>query len=163
VAQVLFAYRRHYAPHTQQHLLPVSPEPDLDWVQLWQTYSDLRDTGHAVGVAYAGSLGDAVATGTTVADWARDWRLSLVLLLPLVSEAASLSVAFTALIRQAGASATGFVLWGEAGDCDIQDLTARIQDRSRLPVLGHLLPQECETETSRLTAAARLQWELLPW
>lgn len=88
-------------PHAQMQL-----EPPAD-AACWQQFSRLSEPRLLV---YPGSLGDPLAPGFTVADLAADWRLGLILTLPLDRpDCLSLAAAYSALARQARARLVGFV------------------------------------------------------
>ncbi len=92
----------------------------------WHRFAQLPEPRLLV---YPGSLGDPLAMGLTLADLAADWRLGLVLALPLDRpDSPSVAAAYSALVRQSRAHLVGFVGTGTGADPT---------EHLSVPYLGH--------------------------
>lgn len=162
LARCLMAYRQTAG------LMPVSgPLLDLDWGELWTHYSQLLQHHPGVIILYPGSLGDRISDHLTVADWARDWRVPLMLTLSMGKGAIPQAAAYHALADRAQAKLIGWVLFheGEPPQPDPEDLQAQIQVLTGTPVLGGLpqsaLEQAGDPDLARW--GATLDWERMRW
>lgn len=111
-------------------------------------------------------LGDVVATETTVADLAWDWRLSVVLVVPVQPGCLGQAIAHSALARQSRCHLKGLVLACPTADTwidrHIQADPHLFQQMTQLPVLGYLPPPtHTESPTAQCQAAAALHLERL--
>ena len=141
----------------------------VDWGKTWQDYARLlkQASGEVVTIAYPGGLGDAIDNHSTLANLCQDWRLSVLLTLPLLPDAVSIAAAFSALATSSKTPLIGYVLVGDSPERDetgqdIATLSQQIEAIARVPVLGHL-PLDTGDENALFAAASRLNWELLPW
>ncbi len=180
----LLAALSTYLELVQQRSLHSLLLPDdlaqVDWGKIWQDYTHLlkKASGETVAIAASGSLGDAIDDHSTLASLCQDWRLSVLLTLPDLPYAVSLAAAFSALATSAKTPLVGFVLVGGEGTDSqaeyISVLSQQIEAIARVPVLGHLSLNEesqgepadndsAERNRTLVDAAARLNWELLPW
>jgi dethiobiotin synthetase len=166
LAPCLAAYLRRQAQPTLKILSAPSDLSTLNWEEFWQTFTSLQQAHPWVAVVYPGSAGDRIDTHLSVADWAHDWRLPLLLTLPLEPWSVSQSVAFTALVRQAGAALLGFILVQspESPSTSVDGMITAIQSRCSVPVLG-LIPLNrllsATTETDRADLGSQLDWQVL--
>lgn len=83
---------------------------DIQLEKAWKTFESLRQQRDFVLVESLGGLGSPVTAETTVADWAWDWRLPTVLVVPVRLGCISQAVANVALARQARVHLKGIVL-----------------------------------------------------
>ncbi|WP_017324363.1 hypothetical protein [Synechococcus sp. PCC 7336] len=165
VSKAIAAY---LTKHRHSQLQGLSVPEDLaiaDWGQLWRDYTELLERGEPLAIALPHSFGAAIDATSTLAEWAGDWRLSVLLTLPINAHSFSLATAFAALARQSQAQLLGFVVWGSGSAEAVKALSEPIEATLRVPVLGHLdlQPQDLENPDALATAAAQLNWELLPW
>ncbi len=141
LARCLESYSKRYQLASPWQVLRVSPQlAQVDWGSLWHTYSQLRLANEPVVVVYPGSLGDGMDAHCTVADLARDWRIPVMLTLPVTASIVSQTVAFTALARQSGACIQGVVLFAlESLEPQLSHgIVSRIQTLAQVQVLGIL-------------------------
>lgn len=162
LAQCLMAYRQNAG------LMPVNgPLIELDWGELWAHYSQLLQHHPSVIILYPGSLGDRISEQLTVADWARDWRMPLILTLPVGEAAIPQAAAYRALADRAKAKLLGWVLFheGDRPQPDPADLPAQIQILTGIPVLGGLPKPILEQAEAQELArwGATLDWERMRW
>ena len=165
----LSAYLERVQHRTLQSLKLPRDVSQVDWGKTWQDYAHLlkQASGEVVTIAYPGSLGDAIDNHSTLANLCQDWRLSVLLTLPLLPNAVSVAAAFSALASSSKTPLVGYVLVGDSRQLDesgqdIATLSQQIEAIARVPVLGHL-PHDTRDENALIAAAARLNWELLPW
>ena len=139
---------------------------EVNWGQTWQDYVQLLATAEkeVATITYAGSLGDEIDGHSTLADLCSDWRLSVLLTLPLLPNALSLAAAYAALANQTNSRLLGIVLIGDLSS-ESHPLAGRIQDIVRVPVVGYLSPHPQDSTYSEKLAklATGFNWELLPW
>lgn len=131
----------------------------VDLTPAWQRYADLSQRCDWVLVEGLGGLGSPVTDEMTVADLAADWRLPVVLVVPIKLGAIAAAVANVALARQHRLQLQGIVLnctTPEAMD-RVEQLTppAMISNLTRIPILGVLPHFENPTNLEQLSAAAR--------
>lgn len=166
LAPCLAAYLRRQTRHTLKILAAPANLSTLNWEEFWQSYTSLQQAHPWVAVVYPGSAGDSIDTRLSVADWAHDWHLPLMLTLPLEPWSISQAVAFTALARQAGAALLGFILVQglESPTTSLDSILTAIQSRCSVPVLG-ILPLtrliSATTESERADLGSQLDWQVL--
>lgn len=116
---------------------------EVDLKLVWQAFNTLRQQREFVLVEALGGLGSPVTHELTVADVARDWRVPVVLVVPVRLGAIAQAVANVALARQSGVHLKGIVLncVQPCSDEEIADWAPvdLIQSLTNIPVLG-LLP-----------------------
>ncbi|GAC1460126.1 MAG: dethiobiotin synthase [Chamaesiphon sp.] len=140
---------------------PLAAEREGRVVELglvWQAMNDLRRQRDWVLVEALGGLGTPITYEITVADWAGDWRLPTVLVVPIKLGAIGQAVANVALARQAGVYLKGIVL-----NC-IQPLCAQqmtdwapidlIESLTNTPVLGTIPYLSNPTDLPKLAQVA---------
>jgi len=110
---------------------------------VWQAFEALRSQRDFVLVEALGGLGSPVTHETTVADWAWDWHLPAVLVVPVKLGAIGQAVANVALARQSKVHLRGIVLncIRSTSDEDVENWASvsLIQRLTGVPVLG-LIP-----------------------
>jgi dethiobiotin synthetase len=136
---------------------------DIDLGIAWQALQRLRQQSDFVLVEAIGGLGTPITAELVVADLARDWRLSTVLVVPVKLGSIGLAVANIALARQYNVQLRGIVL-----NCpqplstdEIAELAPAelIQSLTRTPVLG-CIPYLPDLDDLDLLAAAAANLEL---
>ncbi|MGQ4649756.1 dethiobiotin synthase [Lyngbya aestuarii] len=146
-------------------LLPVAPPlaaaqegTGVDLKLAWQAFENLRRKRQWVLVEALGGLGSPVTDELTVADLARDWRLPVVLVVPIKLGAISQAVANVALARQSGVHLKGIVLncVRPLSDEEIAGWAPieLIQSLTNVPVLGTLPYLADTTDLSQLAQVA---------
>jgi dethiobiotin synthetase len=122
---------------------PVAAEREgrlIDLGRAWQAFETLRQQRQWVLVEALGGLGSPITHELTVADLARDWRLPVVLVVPVKLGAIAQAVANVALARQSGIHLKGIVLncVNSCSDQEIADWAPidLIQSLTNIPVLG---------------------------
>ncbi len=140
---------------------PVAAEREGRSVNLsvvWQAFEALRQKRQLVLVEALGGLGSPVTHELTVADLARDWRLPVVLVVPVKLGAIAQAVANVALARQSGIHLKGIVLncVQACSDEEIADWTPidLIQSLTNVPVLGVLPHLADPTDLTKLAQVA---------
>jgi dethiobiotin synthetase len=140
---------------------PVAAEREGRPVNLsvvWQAFETLRQKRQWVLVEALGGLGSPVTHELTVADLARDWRLPVVLVVPVKLGAIAQAVANVALARQSGIHLKGIVLncVQACSDEEIADWTPidLIQSLTNVPVLGVLPHLADPTDLTKLAQVA---------
>lgn len=151
---------------------PIAAEREGRAVELdrvWQAFSSLGQQRDFVLVEALGGLGSPVSRELTVADLARDWRLSAVLVVPVKLGAIAQAVANVALARQSGVNLKGIVL-NCVQPCSEQQMADwtpidLIQSLTNVPVLGILPHLDDPTDLEKLAKiASNLDLErLLPF
>lgn len=131
----------------------------VDLTPAWQRYAALEQQCDWVLVEALGGLGSPVTDEMTVADLAADWRLPVVLVVPVKLGAIAAAVANAALARQHRLKLQGIVLNCTTPDAEekLEQLTppAMIANLTRIPVLGVLPYFSDPTDLEQLCAAAR--------
>ncbi len=163
LARCLIAYSSCYRLVPSWQAIPLTqPIKDLDWGQLWQTYTTLRGQEYPVVIVHAGSLGEGTSNHCTLADLAKDWQIPVLLTVPITLWTLSQTVAFCALARHAGALVQGIVLFRlghydlnikERGPISGDDLTLlqhEIQTLAQVRVLGCLSLDTLEAGTEEV-------------
>ncbi|HLO48855.1 MAG TPA: dethiobiotin synthase [Kamptonema sp.] len=140
---------------------PVAAEREGRRVELervWSTLESLRQQRDFVLVESLGGLGSPVTWELTVADLARDWRLSAVLVVPVRLGAIAQAVANVALARLTNVKLKGIVLncVKPCSDQEIADWTPTdlIESLTQIPVLGILPHLEDATDLAKLAQVA---------
>ncbi len=143
---------------------PVAAEREgrsVDLSQVWQAFNSLRQQRKFVLVEALGGLGSPVTHELTVADLARDWRLPVVLVVPVKLGAIAQAVANIALARSCGIHLKGIVLncVQPCSDENIADWAPinLIESLTNVPVLG-ILPHL--TDPSDLLKLAQVASDL---
>ncbi|MBX2862542.1 MAG: dethiobiotin synthase [Leptolyngbyaceae cyanobacterium MAG.088] len=131
----------------------------VDLTPAWQRYRVLTQQCDWVVVEGLGGLGSPVTDEMIVADLAADWRLPVVLVVPVKLGAIAAAVANVALARQHRLQLQGIVLnctTPEAED-NLEQLTPAdmISNLTRVPVLGVLPYLKEPTNLEQLSSAAR--------
>ena len=124
---------------------PIAAEQEGRLVDLglaWQAFTSLQQRCQLVLVEALGGLGSPITHELTVADLARDWRLPVVLVVPVKLGAIAQAVANVALARQSNVHLKGIVLncVSPRSDEEIADWAPvdLIQSLTNVPVLGTL-------------------------
>lgn len=126
--------------------------------KVWRAFEALRQKRDFVLVEALGGLGSPVTREMTVADWAWDWHLPAVLVVPVKLGAIGQAVANVALARQSRLHLKGIVL-NCVKPCSDEDLenwapADLVQSLTNVPVLG-VLPYLSEpTDTVKLAQVA---------
>lgn len=114
----------------------------IDLGLVWQAFESLRQSRDLVLVEGLGGFGSPITHELTVADLARDWRLPVVLVVPVQLGAIAQVVANVALARQCGVKLQGIVLncVKPRNDEEIADWTPinLIESLTNVPILGIL-------------------------
>ncbi len=85
--------------------------------EVWHRFAQLQEPRL---LAYTGSLGDPLALDLTIADLATDWRLKIILMLPLDRpDSLSIAAAYSALISRSRGQLLGFIGSGSPSDPDV--------------------------------------------
>lgn len=131
----------------------------VDLTPAWQRYTVLTQQCDWVLVEGLGGLGSPVTDELTVADLAADWRLPVVLVVPVKLGAIAAAVANAALARQHRLQLRGIVLNCTTPEAEdrLNQLTPpdMIANLTRIPVLGVLPYFSDPTNLGQLSAAAR--------
>ena len=125
---------------------------------VWEALRELQKQQDFVLVEALGGLGSPISDELTVADLAGDWRLKVVLVVPVKLGAISQSVANVALARQFKIDIKGIVLScvQPVSEQQLEDWTpiSLIQSLTGVPVLG-ILPHLTDlTDLDKLTQVA---------
>lgn len=130
---------------------PIAAEKEGKRIKLepvWQAFEALRQKRDFVLVEALGGLGSPVTRTMTVADWAWDWHLPAVLVVPVKLGAIGQAVANVALAQQSKIHLKGIVL-NCTQPCSEEDLENwadpdLIGSLTQIPVLG-VLPHLSDT------------------
>ncbi|HEY9728346.1 MAG TPA: dethiobiotin synthase [Chroococcales cyanobacterium] len=140
---------------------PVAAEREGRTVELgrvWQALNRLQQQRQWVLVEALGGLGSPVTHELTVADLARDWRLPVVLVVPVKLGAIAQTVANVALSRSSNIQLKGIILncVRPCSDEEIADWTpiGLIESLTNVPVLGILPHLADPTDLSKLAQVA---------
>jgi dethiobiotin synthetase len=113
---------------------------EIDLSQAWITLQALQTQFDWVFVEGLGSLGSPITHELTVADLAREWRLPILLVVPVRLGCIGQSVAHVALARQNGLDIKGLILNGvqPLSSTEIDQWAPRdlIQALTQVPILG---------------------------
>ncbi|HTL89179.1 MAG TPA: dethiobiotin synthase [Leptolyngbya sp.] len=125
---------------------------------LWTTFETLRSQRDFVLVEALGGLGSPVTHETTVADWAFDWQLPTVLVVPVKLGAIGQAVANVALARQTNVPLKGMVLScvrsTSAEEIENWASVNLIQRLTGIPVFGIIPYLSDPTDIEKLAQAA---------
>jgi dethiobiotin synthetase len=130
----------------------------IELEKAWQAFESLRQRYDWVLVEALGGLGSPVTRETTVADLAWDWRLPVVLVVPVRLGAISQAVANIALARISRVHLKGIVL-NCTQPCSEEDISNwapvdLIQSLTGVPVLGCIPYLTDPTDLNRLAQVA---------
>ena len=150
---------------------PVAAELEgriIDLGLVWQAFNALRQQRHCVLVEALGGLGSPITSELTVADLARDWRLPVVLVVPVKLGAIAQAVANVALARSCNIQIKGIVL-NCVFPCSEEEITNHapinlIESLTNVPVLGtlpHLADPTNLAQLSRIASELQLE-KLIP-
>jgi dethiobiotin synthetase len=125
---------------------------------LWQAFEQLTQQRDFVLIDSWGGFGSPLTNETTLADWAWDWRLPTVLVVPVAPGAIAQAVANAALAKHARVNLKGIILncnhprqRHEVEDWANLDL---IQGLTNQPVLGCIPYLDQPTDLSKLVKVA---------
>ncbi len=131
---------------------------DLDLKLVWQAFLSLQQDRDFVLVEALGGLGSPVSEELTVADLARDWRLPVVLVVPVRLGAISQAVANVALARQSQVILRGIVLSCITQESEINlgywAPSKLIQSLTNVPIVGVIPYLNNTTNLEKLTQVA---------
>ncbi|MEA5465626.1 dethiobiotin synthase [Leptothoe sp. PORK10 BA2] len=131
----------------------------VDLAPAWHRYVTLGQQCDWVLVEGLGGLGSPVTDEMTVADLAADWRLPVVLVVPVKLGAIANAVANVALARQHQLQLQGIVLNCSTPDAEknLEHLAppAMLSNLTRIPILGVLPYFKDPTDLEQLSSAAR--------
>ena len=148
---------------------PIAAELEGKRVKLdsvWQAFEALRSQRDFVLIEALGGLGSPVTYETTVADWAWDWHLPTVLVVPVKLGAIGQAVANVALARQSKVHLKGIVLncVRSTSNEEIENWApiSLIQRLTGIPVFGVIPYLSDPTDVEKLAqVAANLDLERL--
>lgn len=131
---------------------------DIDLAKVWQAFQSLEKQKDSVLIEALGGLGSPITRELTVADLAGEWRLSVVLVVPVKLGAIAQTVANVALARQCKITLKGIVLncIQPRTEQEIADWTPieLIQSLTCVPVLGILPYLSDLNDTNKLAQVA---------
>lgn len=138
----------------------------IDLLPAWMTLQTLQAQFDWVFVEGLGSLGSPVTHELTVADLARDWRLPILLVVPIRLGCIGQAVAYVALARQSQLDVKGIILNSERplSPEEIQQWApaAMIESLTQVPVLGMVPHLNDPTNPEQLAqVASRFDLEAL--
>lgn len=159
----------HFPASLAPPLAALQAERDLDLGKLWQVYSSHCQETDLLLVEGWGGLGDGITWELVGADLARDWRIPVVLVIPIGVGAIGTAVAYAALAQTRQLKLVGIIF-----NCLQSYRTARleelcpinlIQSLTQVPILGilpHLLTPEDESKLAQVISNLDLEI-LLPY
>lgn len=131
----------------------------IDLLPAWLALQQLQAQFDWVLVEGLGSLGSPVTYELTIADIARDWRLPILLVVPIRLGCIGQAVAHVALARQSGLDIRGIIL-NSTGALSAEEIqqwapTDIIQTLTQVPVIGQVphLQDPANRETLAAVAA----------
>ena len=131
---------------------------DIDLKLVWQAFISLQQKQDFVLVEALGGLGSPVSEELTVADQARDWRLPVVLVVPVRLGAIAQAVANVALARQHSVLLRGIVLSCITKESEVKLAhwapSKLIQSLTNVPIMGVIPHLNNTTNLDRLTEVA---------
>ncbi len=138
----------------------------IDLATAWQNLQALQQRCDLVLIEGLGGLGSPVTAELTLADIAHEWRLPVLLVVPVKLGSIGQAVANTALAAQAGVDLRGLILncAQSVTEQDIADFAPAdlIMNLTHKPVLGYLPYIESPHSLANLAqAAAQLNWEMM--
>jgi len=173
LGRVLNAYTQQHHPHPAQ-VFPLTPP--LDLAALWSQVEALSLVATTAGdgtehapwslLLLDHGLGEVVASETTVADLAWDWRLPVVVVVPVQPGCLGQAIAHVALARQSRCYLKGLVLACPSAetwtDRQTQADPRLFQRMTQVPVIGYLPPQIAAMQPpDQAAVAAQLNLERL--
>jgi dethiobiotin synthetase len=130
----------------------------IDLLKVWNAYQALIKSKDWTIVETLGGLGSPVTDELTVADIARDWHLTAVLVVPVRLGGISQAVANVALARHTGVKLRGIILNCTRSDSEekMEDWTPirTIESFTNLPVLGVIPHLDDPTNRDQLAKVA---------
>ncbi len=137
----------------------------IDLGMIWRSLTELQQKHEFVLIEALGGLGSPVTDELTVADLARDWRLPILLVVPVKLGAIGQTVANIALARQNNLEVKGIVLncIQPESEANLDNWAAieLIQSLTKVPVVGTIPYLADPTNLEKLTqVAANLDLEL---
>jgi dethiobiotin synthetase len=137
----------------------------IDLGIIWRSLTELQQKHEFVLIEALGGLGSPVTDELTVADLARDWRLPILLVVPVKLGAIGQSVANIALARQNDLEVKGIVLncIQPESEANLDNWAAieLIQSLTKVPVIGTIPYLAEPTNLDKLTqVAANLDLEM---
>lgn len=156
----------HFPAPLAPPLAAIAAAQSIDLGKLWQVYSQHDQEADLLLVEGWGGLGDGITWEITGADLAQDWRIPLVLVVPVDGGAISTAVAYAALAKAKQLKLVGMIF-----NCLQPYPTARleelcpidlIQSLTQVPVLG-ILPRlvNLEDESKLAQVISNLDLEIL--
>ncbi len=140
---------------------PIAAEREgksIDLLKIWNAYQALIKSKDWTIVETLGGLGSPVTDELTVADIARDWHLTAVLVVPVRLGGISQAVANVALARHTGVKLRGIILNCTRSDSEekIEDWTPirTIESFTHLPVFGVIPHLDDPTNRDQLAKVA---------
>jgi dethiobiotin synthetase len=159
----------HFTTPLAPPLAAIQAEQSIDLGKLWQVYRHHHQESDLVLVEGWGGLGDGLTWETTGADLAQDWRIPVVLVIPVGVGAIGTAVAYAALAKTRQLKLVGIVF-----NCLQSYRAARleelcpidlIQSLTQVPVLGilpYLLNLEDKSKLAQIISNLDLEI-LLPY
>jgi dethiobiotin synthetase len=138
----------------------------IDLATAWQNLQNLQQRCDLVLIEGLGGLGSPVTAELTLADIAHEWRLPILLVVPVKLGSIGQTVANVALAAHTGVDLRGIILncAQPVTDQDIADFAPAdlIVNLTRKPVLGCLPYLQAAHSIENLAkAAASLEWEMM--
>lgn len=158
----------HFPAPLAPPLAAIAAAQSIDLGKLWQVYSHQQESDLLLVEGWGG-LGDGITWEITGADLAQDWRIPVVLVIPVDGGAISAAVAYAALAKTRQLKLVGIIF-----NCLQSYRTARleelcpidlIQSLTQVPVLGilpHLANLEDESKLAQVISNLDLEI-LLPY
>lgn len=126
----------------------------INLAEIWRHYQTLTQTHDVILMEACGGLGTPLTLETTVADLAWDWRLPMLLIVPVRPGAIGEAIANVALARQSRVHLKGILLntLQPYSDEEAETLApaAVIQSLTQVPVLGRIPHLENPNDLSKL-------------
>lgn len=154
----------HFTAPLVPPLAAIQAEQTIDLGKLWQVYKDYQQKNDLLLVEGWGGLGDSITWEITGADLAQDWRVPVVLVIPIGVGAIGTAVAYTALAKTRQLKLVGIIF-----NCLQSYRTARleelcpidlIQSLTQVPILGilpYLLNLEDESKMAQIISDLDLE------
>lgn len=136
----------------------------VDLAKVWHKLQKLQQEFDQIFVEGVGGLGTPITHELTVADLARDWRLPILLVVPVRLGSIGQTIANIALARSSKIDVKGIVLSASTPEAVLQsqDLTpaGMLEQFTHIPVIGMLPPIQDWNNSQELSqAAAQLNLE----
>lgn len=130
----------------------------IDLLPVWMTLQRLQAQFDWVLVEGLGSLGAPVTHELTVADLAKDWRLPIVLVVPIRLGCIGQAIAHVALARQSQLDIKGIIL-NSTGVVSVEEIqkwapVTMIESLTQVPVLGTMPHLDDPTNREQLAQVA---------